>query len=229
MQLISACLSFILLVSSLFPVSTIAQSNGEIENVSGGQIDEAVAQTVPTRFLPNQPLYFLITLKESVTRFFKPSARERAEFDFIISGKRLKETYMLSKNNNLNEARKNLNRYVSRLNKMRTQIEKARTQNQDIAKQIDVISEGFESHKTFLIYFLGKNDTFGQELMNSVEAFDEAVRAIDIIKPGIADRFQILSVSEKDDGSNLNQTNDSQISPILNEATPSFNPRRIIY
>ena len=65
--------------------------------------------------------------------------------------------------------------------------------------------------------------------MNSVEAFDEAVRAIDIIKPGITNRFQILSVSEKDDGSNLNQTNDSQISPILNEASPSFNPRRIIY
>ncbi|KKP93957.1 MAG: hypothetical protein UR98_C0001G0042 [Parcubacteria group bacterium GW2011_GWA1_36_12] len=229
MQLISACLSFILLVSSLFPVSAIAQSNGEIEKVSGGRIDEALAQTVPTRFLPNQHLYFLITLKESVTRFFKPSARERAEFDFIISGKRLKETYMLSKNNNLNEARKNLNRYVSRLNKMRKQIEKARAQNQDIAKQIDSISEGFESHKTFLIYFLGKNDTFGQELIDSVEAFDEAVRAIDIIKPGITNRFQILSVSEKDDGSNLNQTNDSQISPILNEASPSFNPRRIIY
>ncbi len=206
-----------------------AQSRVEIENVSGGQIDEAVAQTVPTRFLPNQPLYFLITIKESVTRFFKPSAAERAEFDFILSGKRLKESYLLSKNNNLNEARKNLNRYVSRLNKMRGQIEKARTQNQDIAKQIDVISEGFESHKTFLIYFLEKHDTFGQELMDSVEAFDEAVGAIDIIKPGIADRFQILSVSVKDDDANLDRSNDTQLSPILNEASPSFNPRRIIY
>ena len=229
MQLISACLSFILLVTSLFPVSTIAQSNGEIGKVSGGQINEAVEQTMPTRFLPNQPLYFLITLKESVTRFFKPSAAERAQFDFILSGKRLKESYLLSKNNNLNEARKNLNRYVSRLNKMRTQIEKARSQNQDIAKQIDVISEGFESHKTFLIYFLGENNAFGQELMSSVDAFDEAVQAIDIIKPGIADRFQILSVSGEGDEGDLNQTNNSQISPPLNEASPSFNPRRIIY
>ena len=206
-----------------------AQSRVEIENVSGGRIDEALAQTVPIRFLPDHPFYFLITLKELVTRFFKPSARERAEFDFILSGKRLKESYLLSKNNNLNEARKNLNRYVSRLNKMRAQIEKARTQNQDIAKQIDVISEGFESHKTFLIYFLGEHDTFGQKLMSSVEAFDEAVRAIDIIKPGIADRFQILSVPEKGGGGDLERSNDSQLSPILNEASPSFNPRRIIY
>src|SRR3989344_520218 len=215
MRLISACFSLILLVSSLIPVQGFAQSPVEIKEVTGGQINEALAKTVPIRFLPSHPLYFLITLKESITRFFKPSSAERSEFDFILSGKRLKETYMLIEAGELDAALENLNRYNSRIGKMIEQLEKARSQNQDIGKQIAFISESLKNHEIFLIYFLRENDELKQDV-------------IDAVNPGIKDRFTILLITNESSEENSNVSPSPNISPSLNEASPSFKHKRII-
>lgn len=230
MKLLSACTALFLLVSILVvPFNGNAQSLADIKDVTGGQINEATLQTVPIRFLPNHPLYFLIRVKESFARFFKPSASERAEFDFILSGKRLKESYMLSANGDLVEAGKNLNRYSSRLGKMGEQIEKARSQNQDIAKQVDLISEGLKNHETFLAYLSNKEGT-GAEVKGAISAFKEAVLTINVLRPGIKDRFKILLIS--DDKLNTNPATVSPESselPVGIEATSSILPKRIIY
>jgi len=227
MRIISACLSFILLVSILiFP--TAAQSAIELEKLTGGQIDEALLQTVPIRFLPNHPLYFLITIKESVTRFLKPSSAARLEFDFILSGKRLKESYLLISNEALDEAQKNLIRYDKRLNKMVEQLEKARSQNQDIASQIGVISDGFKSHETLLIYFLQRKEEFAETIENSLTAFEDAVNSVDIINPGVKDRFRILILRKSERNNNIESSPGSDIDPLPVESTPSYSPRRII-
>ena len=228
MRLISACFSLILLVSSLIPVQGFAQSPVEIKEVTGGQINEALAKTVPIRFLPSHPLYLLITLKESITRFFKPSSAERSEFDFILSGKRLKETYMLIEAGELDAALENLNRYNSRIGKMIEQLEKARSQNQDIGKQIAFISESLKNHEIFLIYFLRENDELKQDVIGAVESFKSAVLTINAVNPGIKDRFTILLITNESSEENSNVSPSPNISPSLNEASPSFKPKRII-
>src|SRR3990167_9440494 len=193
MRLISACFSLILLVSSLIPVQGFAQSPVEIKEVTGGQINEALAKTVPIRFLPSHPLYFLITLKESITRFFKPSSAERSEFDFILSGKRLKETYMLIE-----------------------------------AGELDAALENLKNHEIFLIYFLRENDELKQDVIGAVESFKSAVLTINAVNPGIKDRFTILLITNESSEENSNVSPSPNISPSLNEASPSFKPKRII-
>lgn len=227
MNKLLACLVILILVAFGFPKNLRAQETTLSTQVTGGQIDEAVQKIVPIRFLPTHTLYFLITIKENVSRFFKPSHAQRAEFDFVLSGKRLKETYlMLSENSQ--KANKNLLRYTKRLKKMVVQIEKARSQNQDIAQQVARISEDFRYQEILLIYLLEKNNLL-ENLDNATSEFKQAVLAVDRINPGIKNRYKLLN----DDESKPTEEPKSSPSPILtptfNEASPSVQPKRIIF
>src|SRR3989344_8657397 len=132
MKLFSVCLIFIFLFLLPAPaaIGSIRAHSDEVSTpkVTAGQVDEALLKTVPIRFLPSPPLYFLIIVKESITRFFKPSAAERFEFDFVLSSKRLKETHFLLNERETNKAYDNLLRYTKRLGKMAEELKKARSQ-----------------------------------------------------------------------------------------------------
>src|SRR3989344_865601 len=225
MKIFSVCLIFIFLFLLAAPaaVGSIRAHSDEVSTpkVTAGQVDEALLKTVPIRFLPSHPLYFLITVKESITRFFKPSAAERFEFDFILSGKRLKETHSLLNAKELDKAGDNLSRYTKRLRKMVEELEKARSQNQDIAGRLGRVSDGFKNHEILLVYFLGQDENLGQNLESAISEFKNAVSSIDKINPGLKDRYKLL------DGFNVESEEkiimpSPTISPLSSEATPSL-------
>lgn len=228
MKIISTCLVVLYLFFSISFGTIFAQESTPSAKVTGGQIDEAIQKIVPIRFLPSHPLYFLITVKESITRFFKPSAAERFEFDFILSSKRLKETHSLLNEGKVNKAYANLSRYTKRLGKMVEELKKARSQNQDIAGRLGRVSDGFKNHEILLASFLKYDQELGQNLETAIESFKNAVGAVDKINPGIKDRYKLL------DGFDLKSREEiimpsPTISPESSEATPSLRPRRIIY
>jgi len=223
MKLFLACLIIILMVIFGSTGSLAASESSPSAFVTDSQLDETLLHTVPLRFLPGEPFYFLITIKESFSRFFKPSAARRAEFDFILSEKRLKESYLLLKSGNNKKAESNLIRYKRRLAEMSFQIDKARSQNQDIAEQIAFIGDGFRKQEILLIS-INQEFIFDGKLESSIEAFSDAVDTIDILLPGLRNRFQLIknrnisTEADQEEGDDL----------FLIEATPSANPRRII-
>jgi len=232
MRIVSVCLLIFLCFSFLTVNLVFADSQYRFPQVSEGQITEALQGTVPLRFLPSHPLYFLISAKEAINRFFQPSSAKKAEFDLVLTGKRLKETYLLLQKNDTKRAGKNLNRYGQRVNKMISQLEKARSQNQDVVTLASKIAEDLRYHEILFYAIdqkrqnLGVDKSFDQNFENAASAFTKAVMAIDNIKPGLKDRFQ--SVANVNPGTKEIEVPIPTPTDIF-ESSPSVRPRRIIY
>lgn len=224
MKILLACTIVILLVSSFSPV--FAQNIDKLPEPTGGQINEALNKIVPIRFLPNHPLYFSIKVKEAVLRFFKPSAVKRAEYDFILTSKRIKESYFVYKNGDLKYLGASLLSYSKRVDITVGQIEKARSQNQEISMLAEKIVEGLVSQEVLLRY-IKFNDGESQNLDGAIASFGYLVDIIDNVKPGIKDRYKILN----DEDYKQNEASDSspQKSFEITETTKSSMPRRIIF
>lgn len=232
MRFFLACIVVILVTANVFPV--IAQEINKMPESTAGQINEALNNLTPVRFLPNNPLYFLIRGKELITRFFQPSFRERAQFDYTISSKRLKEAYLLSSRGDLGKTRGELSSYAVTLGKIEGQFEKARSQNQDVTAIVDKISDNLKYQEVLLSALSNLNvqnrAEFGDKLEESLNSFGDFVLYLDKIKPGVRNRFQLFT---KED-SKLKTLNDNVTLPNASpspsiEASGQANPRRIIY
>lgn len=214
------CLIFFLFLNT--PISAQVKTQ-----VSDGQINEAIAKTVPLRFLPSSPFYFLITIKETVSRAFQPSSAKRAEFDELLSQKRLKESYLLIKSGDLSGGKKSLLRYRDRLKVMEENIDKARSQNQDVIVIVSEIAEDFKNQEILLAALNTRFSKEGidEEIAKAIEAFDGAVMFINNISPGVKNRFVILPAKEA--SSEATPAASQEIEPQT--PFPSANPKRIIY
>ena len=198
MRFISVCL---LIFSLLFLPQTpvFAHTEYQFPQATEGQINEALTKTVPLRFLPSHPLYFLITIKENFERFFQPSSVEKANFDLVLSDKRLKEAYLLLQKNDVKNSSRSLKRYGQRLEKMISQLEKAKSKNQDISPQVQVVAEEFRHHETLFFATLRKwqdfkeGYSFDENFEMAISSFTKAVITIDNIKPGLKDRFKTVT------------------------------------
>lgn len=227
-------LGFFLLVSTFISPKVLAHADYQFEEFSEGQINDALAKTVPIRFLPSHPLYFLINIKEIISRFFQPSSVEKARFDFILSGKRLKETYLLLEKGDVKRASKNLERYRQRTATLIKQMEKARAQNQSTVAFADETAEGLKLHEILLSAIsqkwqnFNKDYNFDDNFDGAVDAFVKTVLAIDNVKPGLKNRFKTAT-------SSATLETESSVSPsptpsiLILETSPSAKPRRIIY
>lgn len=184
---------------------------------------------MPLRFLPSHPLYFLILAKETLQRFLQPSAAARAGFDLVLSGKRIKEAYLLTQSGDFENASRGLLSYSKRLDKLVFQFEKARSQNQEVVPLADRIAEGLKDHETMLATvnqkWQGQEDAydFDTKMAVAVLAFAKVALTIDNVRPGIRDRFMLV-VDEGADDVIL-----PDVSPPLIEASPTGKPRRIIF
>ena len=234
-RIFSVCLIAILFVYLSLSNIVLARTDYHFGQVTQGQIDESLGKVVPVRFLPSHPLYFLISIKENVARFFKPSSRDRAEFDFVLTGKRLKETYLLLSQNDFKNASRSLSRYSQVVDRMIKQLAKAKSQNQDVVAFADRISDDLSYQDKLLIAIWQKwqNEadiySFDQNLERSILSFKNQVSVIDSIKPGIKNRY-IITKNIEDSGGKT-QPNPSQTPsfvPIF-ESSGSGAPRRIIY
>lgn len=234
MNKLSVCLLFFLLAFNIFSFSASGAYAHEayvFPVVSEGQINEALQNTVPLRFLPGNVFYILIRIKENIDRFFQPSSAKKASFDQILASKRIKETYLLIGKNDKKRASKNLVNYSKRLDKMVSQLEKARGQKQDVVKQVMEIAEGLKNQETLLLATHQKwdlaEDDFGfeQNYKRAIESFTRAALALNEVAPGIKDRFKTATIS-----AGVKEASPSpEPADSLFSASPSAQPRRIIY
>ena len=132
-KLLTTCLVFILgLFFSFTNIlgQTVPNSTSSAwSKLDQGKIDEAINNLSPISKLPDDTLYFLITLKENTQRLFKPTPIERCLFDIKLSGKRLKESYLLLKKGENEKTGQNLKRYNDKANDIYEQFEKIEKQN----------------------------------------------------------------------------------------------------
>lgn len=227
MRLLACLLVFVLAVSALvFAHPIVAHDNYSFPDANPAKITESLEKN-PIRFLPNKPYYFLVTIKENVTRLSKPSSTKRAEFDMILAGKRLREAYELLEQNDAKWSSKALIRYSFRLKKTIEQLEKARSQNQEVLTLSSKMADSLGTQEIILSATFQKWQTredsagFDLSFSDAVNSFGRAVSAINNIQPGLKNRYKITNQEEAD----------SSPIPIATPSitTPSANPRRIIY
>lgn len=216
MKFFLACLVLLLV---FFSRNTFASS--DVSSPSGGEIDEAIAKFPPLRFLPGEPLYPLIATKENFYRFFKASALERAQFDFMLSSKRLKESFELLENGKDSKAADNFERYTEKINDLIGQINKAKSQNQDIVALGDNIAAGLEFQEHLISYFVSK-DT--QSSSDAESSFVKLVYRLEEIKPGYKNRFSLTK--ELEEKTAVEPSPEPTPSPL---PSPDYSPRRVIY
>lgn len=240
MRIFSACLRIFsywnlvlfLFLNLIFPSGVFAHKSSDytLPQVSEGQINEALFKTVPLRFLPSHPLYFLITTKEFFSRLMKPSAVERAQFDLVLSGKRLKEAYLLLDKNDVGRSSKSLDRYSLKIKQMVEQFEKARSQNQDVGNFIGVAAGDLEQHER-LFFAIDKKWEFKEDsydfdfkFQEAIEGFGQAVMALDRARPGLKDRYKTVVAKNEFIAPYPSPFSEE----LINEASPSVRPKRII-
>lgn len=196
----SACLIFFLLLFSLNAKPILAATQPIFPEFSDGEIQGAVTK-VPIRFLPSSPMYFSIWVKENFTRFLKPSAVKRADFDIVLSQKRLEEAYKLLEAGDIKNASSALLRYQSRTDTMLNQISKARSQNQDVETITSHILDGLQQEE-LLLYGISKKvngvgDSYNvqENYVRAVTSFILTVDSMNKVKPGIINRYKSATTS----------------------------------
>jgi len=195
MKLFFACFIFVVFFATSAFGQIHAVTYQDLPEVTGGQIDEALLKTVPLRFLPSSPLYFVISIKESFSRFFKPSTIRKAEFDFVLSSKRLKEAYLLLEKNDVKNSSIAVSKYGQRAQTVASELEKAKVQNQDVATAAGTIDSGL-AYQLILISAIekkggseGNNYNFSDNFSAAVAGFSQIVGAVDQINPGVRDKY----------------------------------------
>ena len=197
MRIVLACLTALFFLA-FFANIAFAQVPSSFPKATEGQISEAVEKLPHIRILPSNPLHFFIRVKEKVSRFFNASSVKRAEFDLVLSGKRLKEAYLFTEKSDVKNAGKSLSLYGNRLEKLTEQMEKARSQNQDILELSEKIADELALQERLLYAISQKSQdyqnsyNFGDNLKRATNEFKETVSAIDNVKPGLKDRFPYL-------------------------------------
>jgi len=229
MRFVFACLIAVFVLFS--NLHAVLAGNLGLPDVSEGQIQEAEGKIVPVRFLPGEPLYFAILAKEFVNKIFQPSSAKRAEFDLVLSGKRLKEAYLLVLRGDTVAASSTLDRYSQQITKMTDSLQKARSQNQEVVPAVDGMAQNMQNHEILFSAILKKTkDTksaAGLEpaFPNALKSFVKAIFMINTIKPGVKDRFKTATASAQLKKTVPVEETDTD-TPLL---SPGVKPRRIIY
>lgn len=226
MRFLACSLALMFLICApVFVRLALAHEDYSFPDANGAKVTESLEKN-PIRFLPDKPYYFVITIKENLTRLSKPSAAKRAEFDLTLAGKRLREAYELLKKDDAKRSSSSLARYSSRLKKTVEQFEKARSQNQEVLTLSSKMADSLGTHEVILsaIFenWLNKEDSasFDANFSVAVKSFEGTVEAINNVQPGLKNRFESMDEAEV------------QPSPIPTPtpiSTPSASPKRIIY
>ncbi len=230
-RILVCLISFFLLFSS-----TVSSVHAAVDfpQATDGQVTEALARIVPIRIVPDNPLYFLITIKETLLRATQPSSAKRAEFDMILSGKRLKESYLLLTNKDVSGASLSLTRYSQRLAKMTDGLGRAKSQNQDVGNLIGEIADNLRNQEVLFFAIkaraegLGNGGDFAKNYNSAAAAFVDAINSLDNFRPGIRDRFKSATGSANSNR-DKDLINSAPKTPGFIEASPEVKPNKIIY
>lgn len=197
-QLIFGSFGLVFLLS-IFATSTLAQEQdatfSAIPKATEIEMSDAMSKLSSNRVLPGYPLYFLITIKENIQRFFQPNSAAKAQWDMVLAGKRLREAYQLAYKNDVKGANHTLQRYQKHIDSLREEYQKAKSANQSIDVLSDQMSTQFTYQQSLLASFLQKLPTDPKkgvegDVFASAKHLNNAIQTLSNDRPSIRDFFE---------------------------------------
>jgi len=128
----------------------IMSSITNLPNVPNWQIEEHLQKLSPIRLLPTNTFYFAITWKENIEHLLKANASEKAFFDTILAGKRIKEAYILEKKGDLEASLKTIERYQKRMEILEKELNNAQKHGDDVIKTLDLLADDLFRHQDLM-------------------------------------------------------------------------------
>ena len=195
----SVCFIFLafFLSSTLASAQTRLPAGQDLPKVENYEIEETLVRLSPIRFLPDHPLYFLLALKEKVDHFTKPDKTAKALFDAHLSGKKIKEAYLLSQKNKFGDAQKSLKNYQKVGQRLRDELTQAASQGLPVFEIESLLADNLVRHLKIIIVLVPKSpdQDFKQELSKSLESAVEIGKLLEKHLPDAKER--ILDLAEK--------------------------------
>ncbi len=189
----------VIFLFSFFASSTLAQQQdatfSAIPKATEIEMSDAMSKLSPSRVLPGYPLYFVITLKENIQRFFQPNSAAKAQWDMVLAGKRLREAYQLAYKNDVKGANRTLQHYQQHVDSLREEYQKAKSANQNTDVLSDQMSTQFTYQQSLLASFLQKLPTdpkkgVESDVFASAKHLNNAIQTLSNDRPAIKDFFE---------------------------------------
>jgi len=181
-----------------FLVAIASNSVAFAEEPTQAQISEALLQLPSVRWIPGQPFYFAITLKEKISWLIRPNPAQKAQFDLTTSGKRLKEVYLLVQKNDYKRGKETLSNYKKTLEKAASETEKAQTQGQNPVQLLNNVQNSFATQKIVLDQLYATEsakEQMGNEISDAQKSLLAAAKKLEKFRPDIFIPFQEASKS----------------------------------
>lgn len=166
-----------------------------LPKVERWEVEENLTRLSPVRFLPDHPLYFLISTKETIDYFRQKDKAQKSLFDVHLSGKKIKETYLLVQKNNLEKATDSLKNYQRVNQRLATELTQAINSGLPAIEAAKVLSEGLERHLQIIVFlsYQSSDVRFLQELSDSVETVKTTAKLLEKHFPGAAAKIESLT------------------------------------
>lgn len=172
---------FTSLVASLILASNVGASEKNVYEinlaVNNDEVRMLVESYAPISYLPGSPLYPFVLMKEDMEEAFRPNQIEKIKWKIVISNKRLKEAYELSKSDREPTA-KNILAYVESLENLESSVKKLKNRGDMPIPVID-LENSLTSQQKILTYFFNQ----GYE-MTSSNAIKANIELLKLIKQG---------------------------------------------
>jgi len=158
------------------------------------KVEEHLQRFSPIRLLPDSRFYFVITWKENIEHFLKAGASQKAHFDTILVGKRIKEAYLLEKKGNLKASLKTIKRYEQRMEILEKELTNAQKQGADVMKTFDLLADNLFRHQDLLAQIAVDVPTQqkGEFLKQLNLANEKLIATAKLLKKTRPDQTQIL-------------------------------------
>lgn len=187
-------------VGLIFTTSTLAQSSSQPQTVNHLPIPKShelandIAKLSPVRFLPGHPSYLFVTLKEKIEKFLRPSTKDKAHFDAILAGKRIKEAYLLVEKKDYRRAREAVERYDQRMENLSKSLSSAQNQGQDVVKTVDLLSDHLGRHQDLMAQILATVPPEEKEVFDSAleTPNKKLIEVVILLQKGRPDQAQRL-------------------------------------
>ncbi|OGD85799.1 hypothetical protein A2Z23_00770 [Candidatus Curtissbacteria bacterium RBG_16_39_7] len=159
-----------------------------------GQVDEHLPRLSPIKLLPDHPIYFLITWKENAQRFLEGNVSQKAHFDTILAGKRIKETYLLIQKGNFKTSMGTVKRYSKQMERLEKELSGAQKQGADVVTTLDLLADNLFRHQDLMAQIISSvPDEQKEEFLRELNWANEKLIAVtELLEKGRPDQAQRL-------------------------------------
>lgn len=172
-------------------------SKEELPKVEKGEVEVSLQRLSPIKFLPDHTLYFLIALKEKFDYFRQPNKVKKALFDVKLTGKRIKEAYLLEEKGEIKKATESLKNYQRVSLRLQKELPEATNSGQAVFETQQLLADNLERHLKIIIVLaqINQDSEFRKELAESVWVIGSSTKLLEKNLPDAS--LRILQLSEK--------------------------------